>query len=76
MIRINKKRKLFKKIKLRGQAPNSDHFWFGHHDVPAVFLYTLGGVSHYHDPLDRSETLMMTKTEQLMDLIINFFENF
>ncbi len=76
MIRINKKRKLFKKIKLRGQAPNSDHYWFGHHDVPAVFLYTLGGVSHYHDPLDRSETLMMTKTEQLMDLIINFFENF
>ena len=74
--RINEKQHLFKKVKLRGQSPNSDHYWFGQHLVPSIFVYTLGGVAHYHDPLDRSETLMLTKTEQLMNLVVDFFKTF
>jgi len=74
--RINNKENLFEKVKLRGQSPNSDHYWFGQHMVPSIFVYTLGGVAHYHDPLDRSETLVFTKTEQLMNLVVNFFQTF
>lgn len=74
--RINNKYNFFEKVKLRGQSPNSDHYWFGQHMVPSIFVYTLGGVAHYHDPLDRSETLMLTKTEQLMKLVVNFFQTF
>tara|TARA_Y100001954_G_scaffold37752_1_gene37143 strand:+ start:660 stop:1880 length:1221 start_codon:yes stop_codon:yes gene_type:complete len=74
--RINNKQNLFEKVKLRGQSPNSDHYWFGQHMVPSIFVYTLGGVAHYHDPLDRSETLVFTKTEQLMKLVVNFFQTF
>ena len=44
--------------------------------VPSIFVYTLGGVAHYHDPFDRSETLVFTKTEQLMNLVVNFFQTF
>ena len=40
--KINKKLKSFKRIKIRGQAPNSDHYWFSKNDVPALFLYTMG----------------------------------
>ena len=74
--KINNKQNLFEKVKLRGQSPNSDHYWFGQHMVPSIFVYTLGGVAHYHDPFDRSETLVFTKTEQLMNLVVNFFQTF
>ena len=31
---------------------------------------------YYHNPLDKSETLPLTKTDKLYDLIINFFNSF
>ena len=74
--KMNSKNHDFKRVKIRGQAPNSDHYWFGQHMVPSIFIYTLGGVAHYHDPLDRSETLLLSKTEQLMNLVVNFFQTF
>ncbi len=74
--RKNSKNHNFKRVKIRGQAPNSDHYWFAKNDVPSIFIYTLGGVAHYHNPLDKSETLPLTKTDKLYDLIINFFNSF
>ena len=74
--KMNSKNHDFKRVKIRGQAPNSDHYWFAKNDVPSIFIYTLGGVAHYHNPLDKSETLPLTKTEKLHDLIINFFNSF
>ena len=41
----------FKKIKIRGQAPNSDHYWFSVKKVPSIFIYTMGGIKAYHDPV-------------------------
>ena len=74
--KMNSKNHDFKRVKIRGQAPNSDHYWFAKNDVPSIFIYTLGGVAHYHNPLDKSETLPLTKTDKLYDLIINFFNSF
>ena len=74
--KMNSKNHDFKRVKIRGQAPNSDHYWFAKNDVPSIFIYTLGGVAHYHNPLDKSETLPLTKTHKLYDLIINFFNSF
>jgi len=68
--KINEKVKYFPKIKLRGQAPNSDHFWFSKKNVPALFIYTMGGIKAYHDPLDIAKTLPLNKVDELQSLII------
>jgi hypothetical protein len=33
--------------------------------VPAIFIYTMGGVSYYHDVMDRPGTLPLTKFDEL-----------
>ena len=66
--KINEKVKYFPKIKLRGQAPNSDHFWFSKKNVPALFIYTMGGIKAYHDPLDIAKTLPLNKVDELQSL--------
>jgi len=73
---INTRLNYFKKIKIRGQSPNSDHYWFSHHQVPSIFIYTMGGIQAYHDPLDKSETLPLNKIEDLYHLIIDFVNGF
>ena len=67
--KINEKHDLFSKIKLRGQAPNSDHYWFSKINVPAIFIYTMGGINAYHDPLDKSITLPQNKSNELLKLV-------
>jgi hypothetical protein len=41
--------------------------------VPAIFIYTLGGIAAYHDVFDRAETLPLTDYHDvyltLVDLI-------
>ncbi len=74
--KINTRLNYFKKIKIRGQSPNSDHYWFSHHQVPSIFIYTMGGIQAYHDPLDKFETLPLNKIEDLYHLIIDFVNGF
>tara|TARA_B100001758_G_C18389794_1_gene602207 strand:+ start:228 stop:1469 length:1242 start_codon:yes stop_codon:yes gene_type:complete len=70
LISINSSNKLFKKVKIRGQAPNSDHYWFSQKGIPAIFIYTLGGVKAYHDIYDIHETLPLDKYNDLFTLLI------
>lgn len=70
--KINDKEKLLSEIKPRGKAANSDHYWFEEAGVPSFFVYTLGGVTYYHDILDRPETLPLTEFDDLHKLIIEF----
>tara|TARA_Y100000768_G_scaffold379266_1_gene354743 strand:- start:2209 stop:3447 length:1239 start_codon:yes stop_codon:yes gene_type:complete len=74
--KINTRSNYFNKIKIRGQSPNSDHYWFSHHQVPSIFIYTMGGIQAYHDPLDKSGTLPLNKIEDLYHLIIDFVNGF
>lgn len=74
--KINQKENLIKAIKPRGKAANSDHYWFEEAGVPSFFIYTLGGVSYYHDVLDRPETLPLTEFDDLHKLIVEFVNSF
>jgi hypothetical protein len=63
-------------VKIRGERCNSDHCPFYERGVPAFFLYTLGGVRHYHDIYDRPGTLPLTEFEDLSDLLHRFILDF
>lgn len=72
---INKEKNYVASLQKRGKARNSDHYWFTERGVKAFFIYTLGGVSYYHDVLDRSQTLTLTDYEDVFRLIIDFTGN-
>jgi aminopeptidase YwaD len=70
--KINDEHKLLPAIKARGKAANSDHYWFSEKGVPSFFMYTMGGVSAYHDVFDKSATLPMNEFADLFRLIVKF----
>ncbi len=69
---VNYEKQYVKEVKKRGKASNSDHYWFSEKGVPCFFIYTLGGVSFYHDIYDRENTLPLTKYNQVFKLITEF----
>lgn len=71
---INSETAGLKEIKKRGKAMNSDHYWFTEKGVPSFFIYTLGGVSYYHDVYDREETLPLTKYKEVFQLLTKFIQ--
>ncbi len=71
---INKKNNYVVSLQKRGKARNSDHYWFTEREVKSFFIYTLGGVSHYHDINDRAETLPLTDYEDIFRLIVEFID--
>ena len=73
---LNLKKKYVEKVKVRGRAANSDHYWFSQRQIPAVFIYTLGGITAYHDVFDKSETLPLTEFSDLSKLLIGFINSF
>jgi aminopeptidase YwaD len=70
--RINQEKKYLKEVRVRGRAANSDHYWFTLKGVPCFFIYTMGGVSHYHDIYDVAETLPLTKFNEYHNLLLDF----
>lgn len=56
-------------LKLRANAPNSDHFPFTVKGVPALFFYTSGGEQPYHHPEDLPETLDWKAIENTVHLM-------
>jgi Zn-dependent M28 family amino/carboxypeptidase len=73
---INEAHGYFPKIKARGKAANSDHHFFSEKGVPAFFIYTMGGISAYHDVFDQAETLPLTGYEGLFTLITEFVNKY
>lgn len=72
--KINLKNNYLEKVKLRGPAANSDHYFFTKKGVPAFFIYTNGGIKAYHDVYDKSETLPLTEFNDYSQLLIDFFK--
>jgi aminopeptidase YwaD len=72
LVAINGAKGFVKEVKARGPACNSDHCPFVQRGVPAIYLYTLGGVAHYHDVNDRAETLPLTSFANLHALLRDF----
>lgn len=72
LTQINSETGLVKEIKKRGKAKNSDHYWFTEAGVPAFFIYTMGGVTSYHDVYDIEKTLPLTDYTDILKLIVTF----
>ena len=71
---INSKQQYLTKVKIRGRAANSDHYWFSQLGIPAFFIYTMGGIKAYHDVYDKSQTLPLSEFDDLYHLLIEFIE--
>lgn len=71
--KVNAVKGYLKEVKPRGEAANSDHYWFTLKNIPSFFIYTLGGTTAYHDIFDKTEQLPMTEFDDLCKLIIDFF---
>lgn len=69
---INIEKKYVKQIKQRGKAANSDHYWFTEKGVSCFFIYTMGGITSYHDIYDIEKTLPLTKYTEVCKLLIEF----
>lgn len=63
-------------VKKRGAAANSDHHWFTEQGVHCFFIYTLGGISAYHDIHDKAETLPLTEFNDVFRLLTDFVATF
>lgn len=75
MVQINKEKHYVEAIKYRGEAANSDHFFFHTKGVPAVFIYSLGSYKEYHNIYDRVEDLPLYAYEGLFKLLIEFYQH-
>ena len=73
---INSQDSLLAKVKIRGPAANSDHYWFSQKGVPSFFIYTLGGNKAYHDIYDRYENLTFVEFRDLFKLLTRFIHRF
>jgi aminopeptidase YwaD len=69
---INTRKNYFIKIKSRGKAANSDHYWFTERGVPSFFIYAMGGIQAYHDVFDKADTLPLTEFGDLFRIIVDF----
>jgi len=70
--KINNENNYLLKVSKRGAAANSDHHSFYEKGVKYFFIYTLGGISEYHNVYDKAETLPLTKYENLFRLITDY----
>ncbi len=75
LVKINDENLLLKSVQPRGKAANSDHYPFSEKGVRCFFIYTLGGISAYHDVYDRAETLPLTKFNDLEKLLKLFIDS-
>jgi len=70
---LNEEGKYLKSINERGEAANSDHYFFYKKGVKCFFIYTLGNeYKEYHNVNDKSQGLPLTKYPELFKLITSF----
>ncbi|TNE79064.1 MAG: M20/M25/M40 family metallo-hydrolase [Bacteroidetes bacterium] len=70
---LNQSDSLLKVIQRRGEAANSDHYWFTKAGVPSFFMYQMGSYAHYHDPGDNWDILPLSHFDPTMRLVQQFF---
>lgn len=64
-------------INSRGEAANSDHYWFTQKGVPSFFMYLQdANYTAYHNISDQPKDLPLTKFDNTCKLIIDFFNSF
>lgn len=71
---VNTTGEYLKNVQKRANAANSDHYPFTQKGVPAIFVYTLGDVTAYHDPNDRPEHLSWQHYREIFGLLRSFID--
>jgi hypothetical protein len=72
LVAINTAKNYLPQVKPRGPACNSDHCPFAKKNIPALFVYTMGGTAAYHDVQDREDQLPLTKFPEVYALLKDF----
>lgn len=72
---LNQVHRLVSNIKQRDNAANSDHYPFSQKGIPAIFVYTLGDVTAYHDPNDRPQMLQLHHYNVVFELLNRFIQH-
>ena len=67
--KINKDLNLFQTIKKRGEAANSDHYYFTKKGIPSFFIYSNGKVGGYHNISDTPNALEKGNFSTLFKLL-------
>jgi len=74
---LNQKNNYVKTVSPRGEAANSDHYYFFSHGVKSFFIYTLGNeYKEYHTVTDKAEGLPLTKYNEVFKLVVDFIKSF
>lgn len=74
--RINKEKGHFERLKKRGKAANSDHYWFSEKGVRSFFIYLMGDYPHYHDVYDTPEKPSWKGYVELIQLLKDFVSDY
>lgn len=69
---LNSRNQYFPLIKKRGEAANSDHYFFHLKGVKSFFIYTMGGTKAYHDIYDTAVQLPLTRYSEFFNLMTGF----
>jgi len=72
---INNDSNLVTKIRARGEAANSDHYYFSKKGIPAFFIYSNGHVGGYHNIKDTPEKLEKGYFNSLFTIIRYFLDS-
>ena len=73
---LNEKGGYVKSVNERGEAANSDHYYFYKKGVKSFFIYTLGSeYKEYHTVGDKAAGLPLTKYTELFHLVCDFVKN-
>lgn len=66
---INEKEGYLPEIRSRGEAANSDHYFFSEAGVPAFFIYSNSGPGFYHDVYDKPGTISLNNFLKVAELL-------
>jgi hypothetical protein len=70
--KINVEKNYLKTIESRGEAANSDHYFFHRNRVSSFYIYLNGGSQAYHDINDTPQNLSLFAYQNLYELLIEF----
>ena len=72
LTKINDRENYLSEVKSRGEAANSDHYFFYKAGVPSLFIYTMGPNKNYHDVYDTYEDLSFSAYNNIVKLLVEF----
>lgn len=76
LVNINNTYNYVPKIQSRGEAANSDHYFFYKKGVKSLYIYTLGTYKEYHNIYDRAEIIPMPVYDGIFNLVKRFITDY